>query len=105
MAAQEGDSFTVMVRFTGVAANVAGKNEHQISVRKGATVNDLADDLEKIFGQDFGEIVRFKQGTPRALVTIYINEQDIKQLGGMEAPIPVGSNISMAFRAVPWVGG
>ena len=66
----------------------------------GATLRELLDDLERQF-PGLKERLCDEQGKLRRFVNIYVNEEDIRFLGGEETPIRDGDEVSI----IPAVAG
>ncbi len=66
----------------------------------GPTIRDVVDDLEKQF-PGFKERMCDDQGELRRFVNVYVGEEDIRFLNGLDTEIPEGQLVSI----VPAVAG
>jgi molybdopterin synthase sulfur carrier subunit len=66
----------------------------------GSTIRDVVDDLEKQF-PGFKERMCDDQGELRRFVNVYVGEEDIRFLEGLETEIPQGELVSI----IPAVAG
>lgn len=66
----------------------------------GGTIREVVDDLEKQF-PGFKERMCDDNGDLRRFVNVYVGEEDIRFLDGLETPIPDGQLVSI----VPAVAG
>lgn len=66
----------------------------------GSTIRDVVDDLEKQF-PGFKERMCDEQGELRRFVNVYVGEEDIRFLNGLETEIPQGEQVSI----IPAVAG
>lgn len=66
----------------------------------GSTIRDIVDDLEKQF-PGFKERMCDEGGELRKFVNVYVGEEDIRFLNGLDTPIPEGEQISI----IPAVAG
>jgi len=66
----------------------------------GSTIRDVVDDLEKQF-PGFKERMCDEQGELRRFVNVYVGEEDIRFLKGLETEIPEGEQVSI----IPAVAG
>ena len=66
----------------------------------GSTIRDVVDDLEKQF-PGFKERMCDEQGELRRFVNVYVGEEDIRFLNGLETEIPEGEQVSI----IPAVAG
>jgi molybdopterin synthase sulfur carrier subunit len=69
-------------------------------VAAGGTVRELVDDLEKQF-PGFKERMCDDQGELRRFVNVYVGEEDIRFLEGLDTKIPDGEQVSI----IPAVAG
>ncbi|MFN0071675.1 MAG: ubiquitin-like small modifier protein 1 [Chloroflexota bacterium] len=60
----------------------------------GATVGDVLKDIERQF-QGFSGNVFESDGELRKFVNIYLNDEDIRYLGRLEAPVSAGDVLSI----------
>jgi molybdopterin converting factor small subunit len=73
--------------------------QHTIDA-SGATVGDAIDDIARRFPA-LSPRLRDEHGAPYPFVTIYLNDEDIRFIGGFEASLRPGDEISV----VPAVAG
>jgi molybdopterin synthase sulfur carrier subunit len=66
----------------------------------GSTIRDVVEDLEKQF-PGFKERMCDDQGELRRFVNVYVGEEDIRFLNGLETEIPQGEQVSI----IPAVAG
>lgn len=66
----------------------------------GSTIRDIVDDLEKQF-PGFKERMCDDKGDLRRFVNVYVGEEDIRFLDGLDTKIPEGETISI----IPAVAG
>ena len=66
----------------------------------GATIREIVDDLEKQF-PGFKERMCDEQGDLRRFVNVYVGEEDIRFLEGLDTKIPEGEQVSI----IPAVAG
>lgn len=66
----------------------------------GTTIRAIVDDLEKQF-PGFKERMCDEQGELRRFVNVYVGEEDIRFLNGLETEIPQGEQVSI----IPAVAG
>ena len=69
-------------------------------VAAGGTIRELVDDLEKQF-PGFKERMCDDQGELRRFVNVYVGEEDIRFLEGLDTKIPEGEQVSI----IPAVAG
>jgi molybdopterin synthase sulfur carrier subunit len=75
------------------------KNEAEVDA-EGATIRELVDDLEKQF-PGFKERMCDDQGELRRFVNVYVGEEDIRFLEGLDTKVPEGEQVSI----IPAVAG
>ncbi len=73
--------------------------EHTISA-SGQTVGEAIDEISKRFPA-LSPRLRDEHGAPYPFVTIYLNDEDIRFIGGFDAPVQPGDELSV----VPAVAG
>ena len=66
----------------------------------GSTIRDVVDDLEKQF-PGFKERMCDDKGELRRFVNVYVGEEDIRFMNGLDTPIPEGESVSI----IPAVAG
>ena len=66
----------------------------------GATIRDVVDDLEKQF-PGFKERMCDEKGDLRRFVNVYVGEEDIRFMDGLDTKIPDGESVSI----IPAVAG
>ncbi len=66
----------------------------------GSTIRDIVDDLEKQF-PGFKERMCDENGDLRRFVNVYVGEEDIRFLNGLDTEIPDGESVSI----IPAVAG
>ena len=66
----------------------------------GGTIREIVDDLEKQF-PGFKERMCDEQGDLRRFVNVYVGEEDIRFLEGLDTKIPEGEQVSI----IPAVAG
>ena len=66
----------------------------------GATIRDIVDDLEKQF-PGFKERMCDENGALRRFVNVYVGEEDIRFMNGLDTEIPEGESVSI----IPAVAG
>ena len=66
----------------------------------GATVGEAIEDVSKRFPA-LSPRLRDEHGAPYPFVTIYLNDEDIRFIGGFDAPVQPGDELSV----VPAVAG
>jgi molybdopterin synthase sulfur carrier subunit len=61
----------------------------------GATLSALIDDLESNHPGLKGRLIEAKDGKPdlRRFVNIYVNDEDVRFIGGLEAPLADGDQV------------
>jgi sulfur-carrier protein len=69
-------------------------------VAAGGTIRELVDDLEKQF-PGFKERMCDEKGELRRFVNVYVGEEDIRFLEGLDTKIPEGEQVSI----IPAVAG
>lgn len=83
---------SVDVRVPGMMrANVG---EQKVVRGQGATVKEVLDDVERQY-QGFQGGVFDENGELRQFVNIYVNDEDIRYLGRLDAPVQAGDVISI----------
>jgi molybdopterin synthase sulfur carrier subunit len=75
------------------------RNESEVDAA-GGTIRELVDDLEKQF-PGFKERMCDEQGELRRFVNVYVGEEDIRFLEGLDTKIPEGEQVSI----IPAVAG
>lgn len=75
---------SVLRQFTGGAKVVHGQ---------GATVGAVLEDLDRSHPGFRGQVL--DDGQPRQFVNIYVNDEDIRYLGKLEAPVQEGDVVSI----------
>lgn len=73
--------------------------QHTIDA-SGATVGEVVDDIGRRFPA-LSPRLRDEHGAPYPFVTIYLNDEDIRFIGGFDAPLRPGDELSV----VPAVAG
>jgi len=73
--------------------------QHNITV-SGCTVGDAIDDVSRRF-PSLSPRLRDEHGAPYPFVTIYLNDEDIRFVGGFDAPVQPTDELSV----VPAVAG
>ncbi|MDQ3973425.1 MAG: MoaD family protein [Actinomycetota bacterium] len=76
---------TIMRKHTGGAQKVTGR---------GATVRELVDDIEARHGGLRDALVD-EDGRLHRFVNVYVNDEDVRFLGGLEAPLADGDTVSI----------
>lgn len=66
----------------------------------GSTIRDIVDDLEKQF-PGFKERMCDDKGELRRFVNVYVGEEDIRFMSGLDTEIPEGESVSI----IPAVAG
>jgi molybdopterin synthase sulfur carrier subunit len=66
----------------------------------GATIRDIVDDLEKQF-PGFKERMCDENGALRRFVNVYVGEEDIRFMDGLDTKVPDGESVSI----IPAVAG
>ena len=59
----------------------------------GATLSEVIDNLEATLGGIKGRLVR--EGTLHRFVNIYVNDEDVRFAGGLEAAVADGDNVTI----------
>jgi len=59
----------------------------------GATLSEVIDNLEATHGGIKGRLVR--EGTLHRFVNIYVNDEDVRFAGGLEAAVADGDNVTI----------
>ena len=75
-------------------------NGHHTLTTVGATVGQAIDDVTSRFPA-LAPRLRDEHGAPYPFVTIYLNDEDIRFIGGFDAPVQPGDELSV----VPAVAG
>jgi sulfur-carrier protein len=75
------------------------EGQHTISAN-GSTVSEALDDVVSRFPA-LSPRLRDEHGAPYPFVTIYLNDEDIRFIGGFDAPVQPGDELSV----VPAVAG
>jgi molybdopterin converting factor small subunit len=75
---------TILRQYTGGEKTVAGK---------GATLAELLSDLDARHPGLAGRIV--DDGGLKRFVNVYVNDEDVRFLGGLEAPLTDGDNVTV----------
>jgi molybdopterin synthase sulfur carrier subunit len=82
----------VVVRIpTPLRAITNGRGEHQIEA---ATVEEAIDRLDREYSGIKGRLCE-DDGTVRRFINVYVNEEDIRFLQGLETPLKAGDEISI----------
>jgi molybdopterin synthase sulfur carrier subunit len=66
----------------------------------GSTIRDIVDDLEKQF-PGFKERMCDENGVLRRFVNVYVGEEDIRFMNGLDTEVPDGESVSI----IPAVAG
>jgi molybdopterin converting factor small subunit len=75
---------TILRTYTGGAKTVEGS---------GATLAELIDDLDSSHSGLRGRLV--EDGALRRFVNVYLNDEDVRFLGGMETPVRDGDTVTV----------
>jgi molybdopterin converting factor small subunit len=59
----------------------------------GSTLAEVLDDLESRHAGIKGRLV--KEGTLHRFVNVYVNDEDVRFSGGLEAPVTEGANVTI----------
>jgi sulfur-carrier protein len=76
---------TVLRKHTGGEKKVHGE---------GGTLRELIDDLETRHGGVKGALVN-DEGTLHRFINVYVNDEDVRFLGGIETPLDDGDSVSV----------
>ena len=87
-----------VISLPSVLTPLAG-GQHTISAA-GGTVGEALDDLARRF-PSLSPRLRDEHGAPYPFVTIYLNDEDIRFIGGFDAPVQPSDELSV----VPAVAG
>ena len=82
---------TILRSFTGGAGEVTGD---------GATLREVLDHLETSF-PGIRDRILDEQGALRRFVNVYVGDDDVRFIGGLDAEVPDGTRISI----IPAVAG
>ncbi len=84
---------TVEVRIPTILRNYTG-GEKAVNA-DGASLSALIDDLEANHPGIKDRLVEDKNGSPelRRFVNVYVNDEDVRFLGGLEAPLSDGDQV------------
>jgi len=82
---------TPLRKHTGDKAEVAAE---------GTTIKEVLEHLERQF-PGFGQALYDENGTLRRFINVYLNDEDIRYIGGEAAPVQTGNVISI----VPAIAG
>jgi sulfur-carrier protein len=87
----EGHAMAVKVHVTSVIQqSVNGQREFEA---QGATVQELIDNIERDY-PGFARNIVDEDGELRRFVNIYLNDEDVRYLGGKETAIKEGDTVS-----------
>ncbi len=75
---------TILRTYTGGAKQVEGS---------GSTLAELIDDLDKRHSGLRGRLV--EDGALRRFVNVYLNDEDVRFLGGLETPVKDGDTVTV----------
>jgi molybdopterin synthase sulfur carrier subunit len=87
-----GTIMNVVVRIpTPLRAITNGRGEHRIEA---ATVEEAFDGLDRAYAGIKGRLCE-EDGTVRRFLNVYVNEEDIRFLQGLQTPLKAGDEISI----------
>jgi molybdopterin synthase sulfur carrier subunit len=86
---------------TPLRAITSGRGEHRVEA---ATVEEAFDRLDRAYAGIKGRVCE-DDGTVRRFLNVYVNEEDIRFLQGLQTPLKAGDEISIVpamAGGVPW---
>lgn len=95
----------IKIRYVGLVRNIFGKKEEAIDLPKQATVLDLLSILAERHGDDFRASVFSAGGNLQPLARVLLDGVDIEEIGGLNAVVRCGEQVSIVVLEHPFAGG
>ena len=67
----------------------------RVVVAHGATLRDLIDNVEAQHPGFAGQLLDAATGEQRGFVNLYVNDEDVRYLGGLDTPVSEGDVVSI----------
>ena len=84
---------TVKMRFSSTMLQFTGELERELDVG-GETIGNILEQLSKEYGDGFRSRL-LQGGEARRFINVYIDGEDIRYNGGMDASVPDGAEVSI----------
>jgi molybdopterin synthase sulfur carrier subunit len=84
---------TVKMRFSSTMLQFTGELERELDVG-GETIGNILEQLSKEYGDGFRSRL-LQDGEVRRFINVYIDGEDIRYNGGMDASVPDGAEVSI----------
>lgn len=95
----------VKVRYMGLARNTTGIPGEEVVLPEGSTVRDLLVLLQQRHGDNFTYSLFTPGGQLRPLTRVYVDEQEIEQLKGLDSLLGPEPEVSILIEVYPSGGG
>ena len=95
----------VKVQYFGLLKNTVGREEEQITLAKGARVEDLVNLLGQKYGEQFSSVILRADGSLRRLSRIIIDGINIRDGDGLKTKLEGDHEISLTVGINAIAGG
>jgi len=95
----------IQVDYIGVIHHVLKNTEEQYSVPLGSTVKDLLQRLVERHGEELAGCILRSDGQLSPLVEVFLNNEDIGRLQGLNTPLTGEDQVSILVGLFPMKGG
>lgn len=95
----------VKVHYVGLVRNTVGISGEEIAMRDGSRIRDLLALLRKKHGDSFQYSLFTSDDQLRPMAKVFIEEQEIEQMDGLDTPLGPGAEVSILLTVHPSAGG
>ena len=95
----------VKVRYMGLVRNTVGIPEEEVALPDSSRVGELLTQLQQRHGDSFQYSLFSSNGQLRPMARVFIGEQEIGDMEGLDTPLRPGTEVSILLVVHPSAGG